>query len=136
MPRFPSAAWMDALCGQIETQEDIGEVADALDGVYRFVIEPAGPVGERHVYDVALRPSGDGGATASLVDGDAPDPRLTLTASYERWRQLITGRLDVGMAIMLRRLRVGGDLSGLVREVSTAKPLMNALRSVDTDWER
>jgi hypothetical protein len=133
MPRFPSAEWMDEFCGHLAAQEEIGEVARALDGVYRFVIEPAGPVPDRHVYDVEIRPDDDGGATASRLD-DAPDPRLTLTATYDRWRQLITGRLDIGMALMLRRLKVSGDLRALTRDVRSAKPLMDALGSVDTDW--
>jgi hypothetical protein len=132
MPRFPSAEWMDEFCERLEAQEGIGGVAEALDGVYRFVIEPSGPVPDRHVYDVEIRPQ-DGAAAASRLAVD-PEPRLTLTASYDRWRQLISGRLDIGMAIMLRRLKVSGDLRALTRDVSSAKPLMNALTSVDTEW--
>ena len=132
MPRFPSAEWMDEFCNHLEAQEEIGEAARVLDGVYRFVIEPAGPVPERHVYAVQIR-SDVGGATATRLD-DAADPRLTLTATYDRWRQLITGRLDIGMALMLRRLKVSGDLGTLTRDMRSAKPLMDALGSVDTDW--
>ena len=144
MPHFPSTAWIDAFCDHLEAQEGIGQVAHALDGIYRFVIEPAGPVQDRHVYEVEIRPDGNGGAAAARrtaargadaasLNGDH-DPRLTLTANYDRWRQLITGKLDIGMALMLRRLKVSGDLRALTRDVSTAKPLMNALRGVDTDW--
>ena len=144
MPQFPSAAWIDAFCEHLEAQEGIGDVAPALDGVYRFVIEPAGPVSDRHVYDVEIRPDGNGGASASRRNGVVPGaaatpngdhaPRLTLTAGYDRWQQLITGKLDIAMALMLRRLRVSGDLGALTRDVGTAKPLMNALRGVDTAW--
>jgi hypothetical protein len=144
MPQFPSPAWIDEFCSHLEAQDDIGEVAHALDGVYRFVVDPAGPVTERHVYDVEIRPDGNGGAAAARLNGaQAPgastrdsdgDPRLTLRASYDRWRQLISGQLDIAMALMLRRLKVSGDLGAITRDVNTARPLMRALRGVDTQW--
>ena len=133
MPRFPSAEWMQEFCERLEGEDDAEDVARALDGVYRFVVEPAGPLHERHAYDVAIRPA-DGGAQAALLDGQVGQPRLVMTASYQRWQQLIEGRLDVGMAIMLRRLRVSGDLARLIRDVNTVKPLMRALGDVETQW--
>jgi hypothetical protein len=144
MPQFPSSAWIDAFCDRLESHEAAGEVARVLDGVYRFVIEPAGPVSDLHVYDVEIRPDGNGGAAATRRNGAGPGaadaldgehaPRLTLSAKYDRWRQLITGELDVGMALMLRRLKVSGDLGTLIRDAGTARPLVDALRGVDTDW--
>lgn len=134
MPRFPSEEWMDAFCRTLAADPRAGDVADALDGVYRFVIEPAGPLAERHLYDVEIRPSVDGGAPSVhrlTWDGE---PRLTMTADYTRWRQLINGELDVGIAVMLRRLRVSGDLSSLMGRVSSAQPLLDAIGAVETDW--
>lgn len=109
-------------------------MAEALDGVYRFVVEPAGALTQRHSYDVAIRPDQRGGASAERIQLDG-QPRLTLSADYERWQQLITGKLDVGMAVMLRRVRVNGDLSALIGRLSSAKPLMEALAGVDTQWQ-
>lgn len=134
MAQFPSAEWMDAFCRNVEAQPDAGAVAEGLDGVYRFVIEPAGPLRERHTYDVEIRPDGEGGARARRLEQGMEAPRLTMTATYERWRQLVNGRLDVGLAVMLRRLKISGDLAGLRRDVGSTKPLMQALTSVDTQW--
>ena len=132
MPLFPSHDWMTEFCERIESHSDSGEIAEPLDGVYRFVIEPAGPLEERHTYDVSIRPSG-AGVKVSLVEGDE-SPRLSMTADYRRWQQLVRGELDIGMAVMLRRLRVSGDLSSLMRNVSSAGPLVDALHEVDTTW--
>lgn len=134
MPVFPSSAWMQELCERLVAHPQADEVAANLDGVYRFVIEPAGPLTERHSYDLALRPTG-AGARADLLEGSDHDPpRLTLAADYERWRQLILGELDIGLAVLLRRIRVSGDLAGLTRSLSSAQPLVQALGSVDTQW--
>jgi hypothetical protein len=126
---------MEEFCGRFAEQPGSQDVAGVLDGVYRFVVTPAGPLTEQHIYDVAISPgaAGHDGQLATVVD-EPSDVRLTLTADYLRWYQLITGQLDVGMAVMLRRLKVAGDLSPLIGGLSSTKPLMEALGAVDSQW--
>jgi hypothetical protein len=131
-PTFPSADWIDAYCLELMRHPRSHETAVALEGTYRFVIEPTGPVDRRHVYDVHVRPAADG-ADVTRVD-IATEPRLVLTAGYDRWRQLIERRLDVGLAVLTRRLRLSGDLGGIRGSLQDAKPLLDALSSVDTRW--
>ena len=133
MPVFPSYEWMEEFCERLESHPEAAEVATALDGVYRFVVEPGGPLDEQHVYDVSIRPTRNGSEVA-VVDGDGDKPRLTMTTNYGRWQQLVRGELDVGMAVMLRRLRVSGDLTSLMGNVSSARPLLESLHEVDTTW--
>lgn len=133
MPLFPSKEWMEAFCEQVRSHPDAPEAAEALRGVYRFVVEPAGPVRRRHVYDMRIEPSPDGAApTVGLLDSEHMSPRLTLTADYDRWRQLIQGELDLTTAFMLRRLRVSGDLGPVLSRASSARPLTDALAGVDS----
>lgn len=135
MPVFPSYEWMAEFCERLESHEDATEVADALDGVYRFVIDPAGPLEEQHVYDVSIRPTDEGPEVYVFgEDEEADKARLTMSTDYRRWQQLVRGELDVGMAVMLRRLRVSGDLTSLMGNVSTARPLVDSLHEVDTIW--
>lgn len=134
MPVFPSDEWMAEFCERLEAHEESNDVAHALDGLYRFVVDPGGPLDEQHVYDIVIRPDGKG-AEVYLADGDHDEkPRLTMTTDYRRWQQLVRGELDVGMAVMLRRLKVSGDLTSLMGNVSSARPLMDALHEVDTTW--
>lgn len=131
MPVFPSTEWMTAFGQKLAQHPDSGEVATALNGVYRFVVEPAGPLQTRHVYDVEIRPD-DGRAAVEIVDGASP--RLTLTADYTRWRQLIRGELDVGLALLLRRLRISGELRSVSGSLASAQPLVTSLSQVPTEW--
>ncbi len=134
MPVFPSFEWMADFCEQLESHPDAPDVAGALDGVYRFVVDPAGPLAERHSYDVSIRPTG-AGAKVGIVDrAESAKPRLTMSTDYRRWQQLVRGELDVGMAMVLRRLRVSGELTRLMGSVSTARPLVDALHEVNTTW--
>jgi hypothetical protein len=125
---------MDAFTDEFRAQDGAKEAAKALDGVYRFVIEPSGPLTEQHTYDVEIRSGEDGAPFAEQLEGIEHQPRLTLAATYERWQQLLTGQLDVKMAVLLRRLRVHGDLQRLIREMGSAAPLTDALSAVDTEW--
>lgn len=134
MPLFPSVAWVEAFCESFSAHPRAGEAAQTLAGSYRFVIEPAGPLLERHVYDLGIQPNGDDGASATLLDEPPDRPRLELRADYANWRRLIGGQLDIGLALMLRRIRVSGDLAGLTRNMSSARPLTDALGAVDTQW--
>jgi hypothetical protein len=134
MPVFPSEAWMREFCARLERHPDVGRVATALDGVYRFVVEPAGPVAGRHVYHVRIRPAPIGEAVSYLPQLDGDTVTVTLTADYRRWKQLLRGELDLAMAVLLRRLRVSGDVGRLRSRLSSAEPLRQALMSVDTQW--
>lgn len=134
MPAFPSREWMVELCEHVTAHPDAGALARGLDGVYAFVVDPAGPVRIRHRYDLAIHPDGVGGASAELLDAPASGPRLTFTARFDRWWQLLNGDLNPRLAIVLRRLKVSGDVWGLGQQLSTVTPLLEALARVETRW--
>jgi hypothetical protein len=133
VPLFPSDEWIGAFCAQLERDHRAGAMAKALDGVYRFVIEPSGAVTERHSYDVSIVPDGDGASVEPLA-GSAVEPRLTIAAPYPRWAQLLRGELDVPIAIMLRRIRVSGDLRAVTANLDDVRPLLDALVKVETEF--
>lgn len=130
MPIFPSSEWMQEYCARLAAHPDFDRVATALEGTYRFVIEPSGPLTEQHVYDVQIV----GDPEVRLLEEAVEQPTLALVADHERWRQLIQGKLDVGMALMLRRLKVRGDLSRLLGRLDSAAPLTETLGQVPTEW--
>jgi SCP-2 sterol transfer family len=131
MPVFPSQEWIAAYCATLERDPRAGAMAQALNGVYRFVIEPSGPVTERHSYDVSITPDGTGAVVRPLAP-PAAEPRLTIAAAYPRWLQLLRGELDIPIAVMLRRIRVSGDLRAVTSNLDDARPLLDALSRVDT----
>lgn len=133
MPAFPSREWMEALRAQFLAHPDASDLSRSLDGTYAFVVEPAGPISQRHRYDLEIRP-GDDAPVVQVLDEFAENPRVTLTANFTRWWQLLQGEVDPRMAVMLRRLKVSGDLWGVGRRIDSAKPLLEALRRVDTEW--
>jgi hypothetical protein len=134
MPVFPSAEWMRAFCANLQRHPNIGQVAAALDGVYRFVVEPSGPVTSRHVYHVRIARGSAGDTVTHEPEFDGAAVTLTLAADYRRWQQLLRGELDLTSAVLLRRLRLSGDVGRLRSRLASAEPLREALMSVDTQW--
>ncbi|PSO48685.1 MAG: hypothetical protein BRC32_01820 [Actinobacteria bacterium QS_8_72_14] len=136
MPAFPSREWMVELCQRVATHPQADSLAAALKGVYAFVVQPAGPVAQRRRYDLLIRPAGseEVGACAELLDDPGKPARLVLTARFDRWWQLINGELDPRLAIVLGRLKVSGDLARVSGQLSSVRPLLDALAEVDTHW--
>jgi hypothetical protein len=136
VPVFPSREWIEAYCDELSRHPDAPDVAAGLAGVYRFVVEPGGPLRERQVHGVEVRPAEGGGPPLvhPLSYVEPADADLSISAAYPQWRQLVDGKLDLALALMLRRVKVGGNLQRLTGRLSSAQPLMEALRSVDTVW--
>ena len=125
---------MYAFGSELVHHPDADHVAKALDGVYRFVVEPAGPLTEQHIYDVAIHPGDDGPEFWVLDSEPHQAPRLTLTADYVRWRQLVRGELDIGLALLMRRLRISGEIRAIASKLSSTHPLTDSLHAVKTEW--
>jgi len=133
VPLFPSSEWIDEFCAQLEADPRAGSMARSLEGVYRFEVEPGGALTEAQRYDVAIAPDGDGADVSPLPFGSQA-PRLTIAAAYPRWVQLLRGELDIAFAMMLRRIRVSGDVKAVTSNLDDARPLLDALSAVDSSF--
>jgi len=118
----------------LQGHPSVGTMAVALEGVYRFVIEPAGGLRERRTYEVAIWRDGEGVRVSLPPSGTTERPRLEIIAAYDRWVQLLQGRLDLASAVLLRRVRISGDLGSVRRNLSDARPLLDALSGVHSTF--
>jgi hypothetical protein len=132
VPIFPSVAWIDAFCGSLAAHPRAPHAAVTLGGVYRFVVDPAGPLVERHVYSVSLGVQA-GATQVARVDPEAPS-RVGVRMDYRRWQRLLQGQLDLGRAMIFGQVRITGDLAALFNARDDLDVLVDALRSVDTVW--
>ena len=132
MPVFPSTEWMDAFCVELAAHPRAADAGTRLRGVYRFVVDPGGPLADRHTYEILLAVV-DSGLRADRVDGTA-SPRVVVQTDYGRWRQLLEGRLSLGPAMLFGHLRISGDMAALMGSRGDVDVVMEALRAVDTIW--
>ena len=133
VPVFPSTEWMDAFCAQLVAHPRAGDAATRLRGVYRFVVDPSGPLVARHTYEIRLA-AVDSGVRAERLHDIADSPRVVVRTEYSRWRQLLEGSLDVGPALLFGHLRISGDMAALMGSSGDVDVLLEALREVETVW--
>lgn len=57
---------------------------------------------------------------------------FVLTASYDRWKQVMTGQLDPVKGMMQGKIKLKGDLPTMVRNVKAATRLAELVGQVDT----
>lgn len=132
MPTFPSTEWIDAFCDELAAHPRAADAAAHLGGVYRFVIDPGGPLPEQRQYQVSLTIV-VGSARVERVDA-AEKVRVAVRTDYGRWQQLLRGQLDLGPAMLFGRIRISGDLAALLNARDDVDVVVDALRAVDTVW--
>jgi hypothetical protein len=132
VPTFPSTEWIDAFCDELAAHPRAADAAAHLGGVYRFVIDPGGPLSEQRQYQVSLT-TVDGNARVERVDA-AEKVRVAVRTDYGRWQQLLRGQLDLGPAMLFGRIRISGDLAALLNARDDVDVVVDALRAVDTVW--
>lgn len=127
---FPSLDWMQAYADVVAAHPRAVDLAGALQGRYRFVITPGDGLAEEHRYDLVV----GGDPTFAVEAGAAPAATLAVTASYGRWKGLLTGQADFAMSFLMRRIKVDGDIGAVRSRLSDAKPLLDCLREVPTTF--
>ncbi len=132
MPVFPSTQWIDEFCHQLTLHPRAADAARTLGGVYRFVVDPGGVIVERQTYEVLIALDGHETRAEQVFGSQAP--RITVRTDYQRWRQLLVGKLELGPALLFGRLRVTGDVAALLAADGGVDVVLDALRGVDTVW--
>lgn len=108
---FPSDPWVQAWIDIANSHPAAPDLRARLTGHWRFVVDRdrTGPGG---VWELAVRP--DGIVLVEAGQGvDSSALRAQLRASHERWYKLLTGKADLRMSILTRRMSVVGDLKEL-----------------------
>lgn len=121
---------MTAYARIVEDHPRAADLARSLAGRYRFTITPGGGLDVTEAYDLVVAPGPDVGAE---VAGAQPTA-LSVSADYGRWKGLLTGEADFMRSLLLRRIKVHGDVGQLRSRIRDAKPLLDCLGQVPTDF--
>ena len=135
--RFASSGWLDAVVREVNGHADLGRALSGLGADLAAVIER----------DARHFPSGaaawgrqEGGRIVTwriLEDEDDVlelEPAYVVRAPLALWKDLLTGRADPVQAALSGRVRVKGDLEGLVRRAGYRYIVDEALRRVPTEF--
>jgi putative sterol carrier protein len=96
-------------------------MADTVAGFFSELggkVDPAKIAGMNSIYQFDI--TGDGGGTwhvkladgaASVNDGPAESPSITLTATDANWLDIVSGKLSGQTAFLTGKLKIKGDMS-------------------------
>ncbi len=136
--RFPSRQWLAAVAEAANRHPDLQKALDGLGRDVAAVVEADPPALER---SVAAWGRHDGGRIAEwrmLEDEDEIleiQPAYVVRAPYRLWKSLLRKEMDPVEAALSGRVKVKGDLEGLVRRASVGYIIMDAvLREVETEF--
>ena len=131
MPAFFSPDWAAAVGDALNASDAYRQSAATWDGAIRFVArEVPGGDAERAVW-LDLRH----GACHGTATGDqarAATAPFEIAAAYPVWTEVLAGRLDPVMGMMLGKLRLAGPMAQIAAHAGAAKQLVACAASVET----
>ena len=131
VPAFFSAPWASAVCDALNASDAYRQSAATWDGAIRFVArEVPGAEPERAVW-LDLR-HGTCHGTRTGADATAAGAPFEIAAAYSVWTEVLAGRLDPVMGMMLGKLKLTGSMAQVASHAGAAKALVACASSVET----
>ena len=131
--KFPSDEWGKAFADQLNASEDYERSAKDWEGDFIFVIEPDKAYPENAYLFIGLY-HGKCTDAAMIASEDEREAQFIIRAPYTNWRKVIEGKLEPISAIMVRKLKLKGDMMKVMRYPKAAKELVNCVSRVPTDF--
>jgi putative sterol carrier protein len=130
--KFPSDEWIKALSQQLNASASYERSAKNWEGDFIFISEPDATHGEAYLF-LGLYHGKSTGA-AMLASEDEREAQFVIRAPFSAWRQVIEGKLDPIQGMMMRKLKLMGDMKMILRYVAAAKEIVSCCALIPTDF--
>jgi len=135
--RFASREWIAAVVEAVNRHPDLPRALAGL-GTDLAVVVEAEPVARAPAVAAWGRQAGGRIAEWRLLEDEDDilelEPDYVVRAPYHLWKDVMQARLDPVQAALAGRIRVKGDLEGLVRRANFRYIVDEALRAVATEY--
>ena len=131
--RFPSDEWINELSRLLNESESYEQSAKDWEGDFVFVIDPDDAQPETAYLFLGLKHGKSTGAALPQSRDERP-AEYTISAPYGTWRKVIDGDLDPIQGMMMRNLKLQGNLMKIMRYPKAAKEIVTCCASVPTEW--
>ena len=129
MPAFFSTDWAHAVCARLNASEGYRQAAETWEGDVAFVATADGDAPARTVW-LDLHRGACRGAAGTLPEHA---PAFTISATPAVWRDVLAGKTDPVMGMMLGKLKVDGSMATIAANARAAKALVAEAASVPAD---
>jgi putative sterol carrier protein len=130
---FPSDEWIKELSSYLNDSESYERSAKNWEGDFVFICEPDQSYEETAYLYLGLHHGKSTGA-ALMAAEDERQVEFVIRAPFSAWRQVIEGKLDPIQGMMMRKLRLQGDMKMILRYVAAAKEIVSCCALIPTDF--
>lgn len=123
--QFPSEEWTEAIVNAINSSDAYAQAAKTWEGDLMFVIENSGGI-HLDLWHGKAR-SGEYVPDPSKVKSE-----FRITAPMEKWKSVLTGKLDPVQGMVTRQLKLDGNLVKIMKNVKAAQELVKCAQGIDT----
>jgi putative sterol carrier protein len=133
---FPSEEWVSAYESVINASEEYRRTGANWDkGALALVCKARPDLGYDDDVGIWLDlHKGECREARFVTAEEASEAPFCITGAYERWKQVMQGRLDPLKAIMQGKFRLKGNLADVVRYVEASQTLVNCCGLVPTKF--
>ena len=117
--RFPSPEWLDTLHQKLNEDARYGAVARKWEGDLFFDMRPDGNLAEALSAYLDLWHGTCRRVLYGIPLENVPRPRFVLTSGYLNFTAVLLGRIDPMTAMLMRRMKVDGNLGYMMRQWPT-----------------
>ena len=133
--RFPSDGWIKALSQKLNASESYERSAKDWEGDFIFVVEPDDAYDETAYLFLGLYHGKSTEAAMMEAGPDGREAEFTISAPFSTWRRVIEGKLDPIQGMMMRKLKLQGNLTKIMRYPKAAKEIVSCCALIPTDWD-
>jgi putative sterol carrier protein len=132
---FATDAWFQALVDLIGGSAAYRDAAAGWEGDIAFLIEAEPDRGlPQEVWGVLDLWHGECRSGGVVTPERGRAAAYVISATYSRWKEVVTGELDPIKGMMQGKLKVQGDLPTIVREVRSASELVELTQRIPTEF--
>ena len=131
--KFPSDEWVKEFASQINSSKAYEESGKDWEGDWIFIVEADDAYPKTVYFFIGLY---HGKVTdASMIESEhARDAQYFMRGSFTTWRKTIEGKLDPIQGLMMRKFKLKGNLTKVLRYPRSAKELVNCVKRVPTEF--
>ena len=130
---FGSDEWAKAFMEEINKNEAYAKAAADWEGDFYFVVQPKKMFDKQIVLYIDLW-HGKCRDAKVVEDESQYSPEYKLIASDDNWKAIIDRKLDPIRGMMIRKLKLEGNMGKIMRYVKAAQELVNSATRVPTEF--
>jgi putative sterol carrier protein len=131
--KFPSDAWIKELSQKLNESAAYEKSAKDWEGDFVFVVEPDQAYDNTAYLFLGLY-HGKSPDAAEVASEDEREVEFTLRAPFGVWCRVIEGELDPIQGMMMKKMKVQGNMMKIMRYPKAAQEIVSCCALVPTDF--